>query len=113
MNSANWSEVRDGYFSSPQFDVYGDKILADTKAMRDAVLAGDFQGALDKAGSILDQHYVEIGANQVCMIAYQHLGKPGLARRHGEVWIGLVRSIIGTNDGKSTERRGRGGKDAK
>jgi hypothetical protein len=104
MNSANSSEVRDGYFSSPQFDVYGDKILADTKAMRDAVSAGDFQGALDKAGAILDQHYAEIEANQVCMIAYSQLGRPGLARRHGEIWIGLFRSIIDTNDGKSPER---------
>jgi hypothetical protein len=103
MSSANWAEVRDGYFSSPQFDVFGDKILADTKAMRDAVSAGNFQGALDKAGAILHQHYAEIEANQVCMIAYQQLGKPGLARRHGEIWIGLFRSIVGANDGRSPE----------
>jgi hypothetical protein len=103
MSSANWSQVRDEYFSSPQFDVFGDKILADTKAMRDAVTAANFQGALDKASIILDQHYAEIEANQVCMIAYQQLGKPALARRHGEIRIGLARSVMGTNDGKSPE----------
>jgi Domain of unknown function (DUF4919) len=71
--------------------------------MYDAFEAGDFQGAVNSAARILNDHYADIDANLACAFAYGKLGKPEIAQRHRAIGIGLLRSIVATKDGKSEE----------
>jgi invasion protein IalB len=101
--SANWLELRLAYADSPGFDA-GLKSVMERKAMNDAMSAGDFQKVISLAKSLLDQNSVDIDANLSCDLAYQNLGRPELARGHRMIWLGLLQSIIGANDGRSHEK---------
>lgn len=71
--------------------------------MRQAMRSKDYKKAAKIGESLIDHGFVNIEAHAICSQAYQALNNADKAKFHHDITSSLIRSILGTGDGKEKE----------
>lgn len=100
--TASFRELRMAYTESQGYAPYGGDSEA-RKSMLAALNDKNYDKALEHAGNILKQKYVDITAHLVSSIAYNELKNYERAKYHRGIADGLIQSILKSGDGKSLE----------
>lgn len=100
--TVSFKELRMTYTESEGYDPYGGGSEA-RKAMLTALNDKSYDKALEHAGNLLKQKYVDIIAHLVSSIAYNELKNPERGKYHRGIADGLIQSILKSGDGKSLE----------
>lgn len=98
--SADFTALRLAYFDSPP----SDRVATDPKTsqtMQAALRDKKYDKVIESAQSILKGSYVDIDAHLALAAAYQGKKDADKEKFHGWVAEGLVKSILGSGDGKS------------
>lgn len=99
----DYARLRISYMDSPEYKAAKDVSDSET-AMIDALNKKDYPAALKNAGIVLDSSYVNMDAHFVAMAANRELGAKDKQEFHSAVFRGLIKSILDSGDGKSTEK---------
>lgn len=100
--TVDFRQLRVAYSETEGFSPYG----ADREGRQKMFAALDeknFDQAAEQAEKILKDKYVDIYAHFVAARAYGELGKADKSEFHDFAFNGLLKSIMGTGDGKSPE----------
>jgi hypothetical protein len=99
----DYARLRISYMDSPEYKAAKD-VSDSEKAMIDALNKKDYPAALKNAEIVLDSSYVNMDAHFVAMVANRELGAKDKQEFHSTVFRGLMKSILDSGDGKSTEK---------
>lgn len=99
--SVDFTDLRMKYAASPQYEP--EEGSDEIGKMYDALNKKDFQGALDTANGVLEKQYVNIDAHMVASEAYEGIKNDALSKLHHDIAMGLLRSILASGSGASTE----------
>jgi hypothetical protein len=99
--SVDFTDLRMKYAASPQYDP--EEGSEEIGKMYDALNKKDFQGALDTANGVLEKQYVNIDAHMVASEAYEGLKNDAQSKLHHDIAKGLLRSILASGKGASTD----------
>jgi len=100
--TVSFTELRMAYAETKDFNPYGpDKEIQ--KSMFEALNVKDHAKTLELAETILKTDYVDINAHFCAYVAQRELGHADKAAYHRAIVDGLLKSIIGSGDGKSEE----------
>ena len=97
----DYTAFRMAYTASPRYEPYG-AARALIGQIKKAYVAGDCPAAMAHAKEVLEVNFVQIDAHMVTA-SCQKAGNEEEARRAHAVFIGLVKSVLGSGDGKSPE----------
>lgn len=100
--TASFKDLRMAYTESQDYAPYGGDSEG-RKSMLAALNDKNYDKALEHAGKILKQKYVDIIAHLVSSIAYNELKNPERAKYHRGIADGLIQSILKSGGGKSLE----------
>jgi hypothetical protein len=100
--TVSFKELRMAYTESQGYAPYGGD-RESRKSMLSALNDNSYDKALEYAGNILKQNYLDITAHIVSSIAYNELKNPERAKYHRQIVDGLIQSILKSGDGKSLE----------
>lgn len=100
--TASFKELRMAYTESQGYAPYGGDSEG-RKSMLAALNDKNYDKAVEHAGNILKQKYVDIIAHLVSSIAYNELKNLERAKYHRGIADGLIQSILKSGDGKSLE----------
>lgn len=98
--AVDFRELRMAYTVTPDYSPYGG--TSDARQMLAALRARDYAKALESATNVLQKNYVDINAHYVGYVANTQLKNEQQAAFHKRVLDGLLKSIEGKADGKST-----------
>ena len=98
----DYTAFRMAYAASPKYEPYGAARLL-LGPMKKAYVAGDCQAAMAHAKEVLEVNFVQIDAHMVTAACQKRAGNEEEARREHAVFMGLVRSVFNSGDGKSPE----------
>ena len=98
----DYTAFRMAYTASPKYEPYG-AARALIGQIKKAYVAGDCPAAMAKAKEVLEVNFVQIDAHMVTASCLKKMGNEEEARRAHAVFIGLVKSVLGSGDGKSPE----------
>ena len=98
----DYTAFRMAYTASPKYEPYG-AARALIGQIKKAYVAGDCPAAMAHAKEVLEVNFVQIDAHMVTASCLKKMGNEEEARRAHAVFIGLVRSVLGSGDGKSPE----------
>ena len=90
------------YVASPKYEPYGAARLLVVQ-MKKAFTAGDCPAAMAHAKEIFEVNLVQIDAHYVTAVCQRKAGNEEEARREHAMLMGLVKSVLGSGDGKSPE----------
>jgi Domain of unknown function (DUF4919) len=99
----DYARLRLSYMDSPEYKTAKDTSDSET-AMVDALNKRDYPAALKNAEIVLDSSYVNMDAHFVAMVANREMGAKDKSEFHSAVFHGLIKSILDSGDGKSTEK---------
>lgn len=98
----DYTAFRMAYVASPKYEPYGAaRVLMGQ--MKKAYTAGDCPAAMAHAKEIFEVNLVQIDAHFVTALCQRKAGNEEEARREHAMLMGLVRSVLGSGDGKSPE----------
>jgi hypothetical protein len=100
--TVDFKELRMAYTETPDYSPYGGD-RETRKIMFAALNAKEFDHAVESAEKILAKNFVEINAHFVSYVANRELGRAEKSTFHKFMFDGLVKSITGSGDGKTTE----------
>jgi Domain of unknown function (DUF4919) len=72
-----------------------------TKSMMNNYRKKDFKGALKNAEAVLLTNYTDMDAHAIASLASKELGNPENAEYHRNIYVGLIKSIKDSGDGKT------------
>jgi hypothetical protein len=98
--SVDFARLRMAATELESYSAYGS---SGGKEMHAALNGGDFKKALDLAGGVLKDNYLDVDAHIVSMIAADKLGDAARSAHHRYVVKGIVDSIAKSGDGKTAE----------
>jgi len=98
--SIDFKQLRFSYMESPERHQAKDT-EEQKKAMFEALKKNDYARALHNADLVLEQEFVDLEAHRVKQIACEALNDEQKAAFHEAVARGLLKSILGSGDGKS------------
>jgi|ERR1039458_8036869 hypothetical protein len=99
----DYARLRTSYMDSTEYKAAKD-VSDSENAMIDALNKKDYPAALKNAEIVLDSAYVNMDAHFVAMVANRELGAKDKSEVHSTVFHGLIKSILDSGDGKSTEK---------
>jgi hypothetical protein len=102
--AVDFTELRVAYTESAAYRknaLERDKLSGLRSAMREAVAKHDSAALVPICNAIVDRVFVDLDAHKYLKHAHTDLGHPAEADFHRFVELGLLKSIIGGNDGKS------------
>ena len=100
--AADFKRLRIAYVGSPEYQKAKDTD-DEKRAMLRALDSRNFRKALQNAEVVLDNNFTDMDAHFVEYIAYRELGEAAKSDFHHSVFRHLVKSILDSGDGKSTE----------
>lgn len=100
--TVDFRQLRVAYSETEGFSPYGTDREGRQK-MFAALSEKNFSQAAEQAEKILKDKYVDIYAHFVAARAYGELGKADKSEFHDFAFNGLIKSIMGTGDGKTPE----------
>jgi hypothetical protein len=100
--TVSFKDLRMAYTESQGYAPYGGDSEG-RKSMLAALNDKSNDKALEHAGTILKQNYVDITAHLVSSVAYNELKNSERAKYHRGIADGLIQSILKSGDGKSLE----------
>ena len=98
----DYTAFRTAYVASPKYEPYGAARLLVIQ-MKKAFTAGDCPAAMAHAKEIFEVNLVQIDAHYVTAVCQRKAGNEEEARRAHAMLMGLVKSVLGSGDGKSPE----------
>jgi hypothetical protein len=98
----DYTAFRMAYTASPKYEPYG-AARALIGQMKKAYTAGDCPAAMAHAKEIFEVNLVQIDAHFVSALCQRKAGNEEEARREHAMLMGLVKSVLGSGDGKSPE----------
>lgn len=98
----DYTAFRMAYVASPKYEPYGAARLLVIQ-MKKAFTAGDCPAAMAHAKEIFEVNLVQIDAHYVTAVCQRKAGNEEEARRAHAMLMGLVKSVLGSGDGKSPE----------
>ena len=98
----DYTAFRMAYTASPKYKPYG-AASALIGQMKKAYTAGDCSAAMAHAKEIFEVNLVQIDAHFVAALCQRKAGNEEEARRAHAMLMGLVKSVLGSGDGKSPE----------
>lgn len=99
--SVSFKELRYAFYESPNYSPYAPMMTY--RPLMNALGQKNFEEALKIAESVLAKNFVEVNAHLAAQVAYQETGNAERAQFHKFMADGLLNSIKGSVDGKSTE----------
>ena len=100
--AADFTALRLAYADNPPKDAGGTDPDA-SQSMFSAMREKKYGKAIEYAEKILKGKFVDINAHLVASVAYKEKGDPEKEKFHRYVADGLIKSILGSGDGKSQE----------
>jgi len=98
----DYTAFRMAYAASPKYEPYGAASVL-IGQMKKAYTAGDCSAAMAHAKEIFEVNLVQIDAHFVAALCQRKAGNEEEARRAHAMLMGLVKSVLGSGDGKSPE----------
>jgi hypothetical protein len=98
----DYTAFRLAYAASPKYAPYG-AVRTLMGQMKKAYTAGDCPAAMRHAKEVFEFNFVQIDAHMVTAVCQEKAGNEEEARRANAMFIGLVKSVLESGDGKSLE----------
>ncbi len=98
--SVDFTELRHAFYESPHYNPYAPMLTY--RPLNAALAQKNYEEVLKIAESVLVKNFVEVNAHMSAQIAYQETGNAERAEFHKFMAEGLLKSIKGSVDGKST-----------
>lgn len=98
----DYTAFRMAYVASSKYEPYGATRLLVIQ-MKKAFTAGDCPAAMAHAKEIFEVNLVQIDAHFVTAVCQRKAGNEEEARREHAMLMGLIKSVLGSGDGKSPE----------
>ncbi len=98
--SVDFTELRHAFYESPHYNPYAPMLTY--RPLNAALAQKNYEEVLKIAESVLAKNFVEVNAHMSAQIAYQETGNAERAEFHKFMAEGLLKSIKGSVDGKST-----------
>ena len=99
----DYQALRFAYAAKPDFDPYGLAGAGHRDAMFKAYQVGDCATAVKEAAQLLDANFVNMDAHIISDMCYGRLGNQTERAREHAIAAGLIRSIMGSGDGKTQQ----------
>ena len=99
--SVDFGDMRMKYAASTRYEPESGS--DEIKAMYQKLRAKDYQGALDEANTLMKIQYVSLDAHMGASAAYKGLGNAAAAQAQHDIAAGLLKSILASGTGTSTE----------
>ena len=100
--SVNFKELRYAFYESPNYNPYAPMMTY--RPLNAALAQKNYEEVLKIAETVLAKNFVEVNSHMAAQIAYQETGNAERAQFHKFMADGLLTSIKGSVDGKSTEK---------
>lgn len=98
----DYAAFRLAYATSPKYAPYGSvQVMANT--MKKAYIAGDCPTAMARAKDVFEANFVQIDAHMVAALCHKKAGNEEAARQEHTVFMGLMKSVLKSGDGRSPE----------
>lgn len=98
--SVDFTELRHAFYESPHYNPYAPMLTY--RPLNAALAQKNYEEVLKIAESVLAKNFVEVNAHMSAQVAYQETGNAERAEFHKFMAEGLLKSIKGSVDGKST-----------
>ena len=98
----DYTAFRLAYAASPKYDPYG-AVRSLMGQMKKAYVAGDCPAAMAHAKEVFEVNLVQIDAHMVTAVCQEKAGNEEEARRAHAMFMGLIKSVLKSGDGKSLE----------
>jgi Domain of unknown function (DUF4919) len=98
----DYTAFRLAYAASPKYAPYG-AVRTLMGQMKKAYTAGDCPAAMRHAKEVFEVNFVQIDAHMVTAVCQEKAGNEDEAQRAHAMFIGLVKSVLESGDGKSLE----------
>lgn len=99
----DFTELRMAYTRTDEYKPYGED-MGPKRALLAALDAGRWDEVLEQSAKILESDYLDVNAHFGAYTAHARKGDAAEAEFHKYVFDGLINSIRGSSDGKSTAR---------